>query len=265
MAKTKETTRKRKAKPAAKTTRTAKKTVKKTTTKTKAAKPAAKKTRDKKVKRNRATAARAGDWKIGDLKGAEYNPRIITERRLQNMGDSYERFGDLSGIVFNRQSGKLVSGHQRITNFKARGYPTQIKTKPVGQDSHGTIEEGVLAAKSPKGIIRVPFRVVDWDDQKAEIAANIAANAHGGEFDKKKLANLMAELEIFDEGFEVNLIGLDEVTLKSLPKLDPMPGGTGVSSTTAGASGAPTAFDEYDADDMAEELEHTCPKCGYCF
>lgn len=250
-------------KPAAKSTRSAKNTkpVDKATRTVKS------KTKDKKVKRNSRTAKRSGDWKIGDLKGAEYNPRIITDRRLKNMGDSYERFGDLSGIVFNRASGKLISGHQRITNFNTRGYPTQIKTKPVAADSHGTIEEGVLAAKTPKGIIRIPFRVVDWDDQKAEMAANIAANAHGGEFDKKKLSHLMAELEIIEGGFEIGLVGLDEVTIKSLPKLggDPAAGSTGVGSTTAGASGAPTSFDEYDADDMAEELEHTCPKCGYCF
>ena len=236
------------------------------TTTTTAEEPVRKrKFKTKKVRVNSRTANRSGDWKLKDLKGAEYNPRMITDRRLDNMGDSYERFGDLSGIVFNRRSGKLVSGHQRIANIEKRGYPTAVKTNPT-KDDHGTVEEGVLAVKTDKGVIRIPMRVVDWEDQKAEMAANVAANAHGGQFDKQKLSKLMADLEVIEGGFEIGLIGLDEVSIRSLPKLPDRPSSSSESSSgSSGSSSRPNSFDSYDESSFDEQLQHCCPKCGFEF
>ncbi len=51
---------------------------------------------------------------IMDLKPAEYNPRTISDDQLERLKKSLEEFGDLSGIVFNRQTGNLVGGHQRL-------------------------------------------------------------------------------------------------------------------------------------------------------
>jgi hypothetical protein len=118
---------------------------------------------------------------VKKLKPAEYNPRSITTQRLNKLKDSISIFGDLSGVVFNVRTNTLVSGHQRLTTMGDA--ETKIVQKP-STDKMGTVSTGYILAKTSKGEIRVPFRAVDWDINK-EKAANIAANAHGGNFDKE--------------------------------------------------------------------------------
>lgn len=189
---------------------------------------------------------------LKDLKGADYNPRVITDKQLKNLGRSMSRYGDLSGIVFNKRTKTLISGHQRIRTIRESGYKTKIVTKPVS-DTYGTVSEGYIAVKTEEGVIRIPFRVVDWKDKKAEKAANIAANAHGGDFDKTKLSILLEELAK-DKKFDVDLIGLDPLTVRTLmPKLPDM--------ESSGSKGSKDSFTEYDGNSF--EFECECPKCGY--
>lgn len=54
-----------------------------------------------------------GPMKVKNLKANPENPRTITDAKLLQLKRSMERFGDLSGIVFNRRSGNLGGGHQR--------------------------------------------------------------------------------------------------------------------------------------------------------
>ena len=51
---------------------------------------------------------------IGELEHAEYNPRKIGDQALKALGEAMVRFGDLSGIVFNRRTGRLIGGHPVI-------------------------------------------------------------------------------------------------------------------------------------------------------
>ena len=120
------------------------------------------------------------------------------------------------------------------------------------KDALGTVSVGHIEVKTQEGVIKIPFRAVDWNI-KREKAANVAANAHGGNFDKEKLALVIADIEDVKE-FDIEVIGLDPLTLKSLrlPKGDEVPG------KNSGASRG--EFKEFGAD-----LETTCqcPKCGY--
>lgn len=50
--------------------------------------------------------------RISDLKPAPYNPRKIFTDALEGLKRSLKRFGDLSGIVFNKRTGH--AGHQRV-------------------------------------------------------------------------------------------------------------------------------------------------------
>jgi hypothetical protein len=218
-----------------------------------------KKFKIKKVKTNPKTSKKSGGWNISDLTGASYNPRFITNRRLDNLGKSYKNFGDLSGIVFNRRSGTLVSGHQRLSFIRKNGFKTKLTTEIVDETNTGTVERGFMLVRGEDGSkYSIPFRVVDWEDKKVEYAANIAANAHGGEFDNAKLAFMVEELEILDGGFDIDSIGLDLVTLKSLPDLPAM-------GDPSDPSDSPKSFDSYDEDSFDEELDQTCPKCHYKF
>jgi DNA modification methylase len=105
---------------------------------------------------------------LADLSPAPYNPRRISDEAAAGLARSLDEFGDISGITFNRRTGRLVTGHQRVDQLRAR---------------HGDLEV-------KRGVIRTPdgetFRVrfVDWDEA-TEKAANLAANnPHiGGEWD----------------------------------------------------------------------------------
>jgi len=115
---------------------------------------------------------------LSDLKAAEYNPRTISPSALKGLGYSLEEFGDLSGIVFNKKTGNLVCGHQRVTAL---------------QEKYGNapIEDNILKANGHA----FPIRIVDWPRDK-EIAANIAANTPEiqGEF-TIELQDLLSQVE----------------------------------------------------------------------
>ena len=97
--------------------------------------------------------------KIEDLAPAEYNPRRMTDAARLGLERSIERFGDLSGIVWNRRTGHLVAGHQRVDALRKLG---------------GEIREGsiVLAGE------RFPIREVDVDESEEKAACLTANNRH---------------------------------------------------------------------------------------
>ena len=82
--------------------------------------------------------------------------------------------------AFNRRTGRLVGGHQR------------------------------LKVLQEKGVAEVEVSVVDLDEDR-ERALNVALNKVQGDWDQEKLAALLAELE--EHGFDLSdsgLIGGDE-------------------------------------------------------
>lgn len=193
--------------------------------------------------------------KLSDLKEAGYNPRMISDKRLTNLSKSMGKYGDLSGVVFNERNKTLVSGHQRLKTLRVAGVKTRIETKKA-KDKFGTVAEGYVIAQLESGELRIPLRVVDWSDKKVEMAANIAANAHGGDFDKEKLGAILRKLEN-GKDFDVDVIGLDPLSLRGLIGAVETLGGEG------GGNGSDGSFQEFDEDSF--DLEHTCPKCKFQF
>lgn len=51
---------------------------------------------------------------LGALKPADYNPRDISERALQGLQGSVGEFGVVQPVVWNRRTGNVVGGHQRL-------------------------------------------------------------------------------------------------------------------------------------------------------
>jgi hypothetical protein len=127
--------------------------------------------------------------KVKDLKTSKFNPRKISEKKLDMLGKSMETFGDLSGIVFNRRTGHLIGGHQRIKHLR----PEWEIEKRNFEDDLGTVAQGFI--KTPLG--DWVYREVDWDLKK-EKAAMIAANKHGGEFDIPALDEILSDLDGID-------------------------------------------------------------------
>ena len=98
--------------------------------------------------------------KLSDLAAAPYNPRTISAPELSALGFSMAEFGDISGLVWNAKTQRLVAGHQRVKSLRQQ---------------YGDLAIVDGAVQTPEGH-RFPLRIVDWPESK-ELAANIAANS----------------------------------------------------------------------------------------
>jgi len=137
--------------------------------------------------------------KVKDLKPTKYNPRKISEEKLQMLGRSMDEFGDLSGIVFNRKIGSLICGHQRIKHIDGE---TEIIKKPH-KDKYGTIAVGYI--KTRKGDFL--YREVEWSRKKHDLAM-IASNKHGGEFIDRETREIISRYDTGD--IDLTITGYQE-------------------------------------------------------
>lgn len=115
------------------------------------------------------------ETKISELKLAKYNPRIMSDKELNNLKKSLKKFGFIQSVVANKNS-TVIGGHQRIRAWKE-----------MGNDS-------------------VPTVFVDVTP-KEEKALNLSLNRIGGEWDAEKLFDVITEIKA-DE--ELEYTGFDE-------------------------------------------------------
>ena len=123
---------------------------------------------------------------VKDLLPADYNPRKDLQPgdpEYEKLKRSIEQFGYVEPVIWNKQTGRVVGGHQRLK---------------VLIDS---------------GITEVDVVVVDMNTEK-EKALNIALNKISGEWDTDKLALVIADLQGAD--FDVSLTGFDPEELDDL-------------------------------------------------
>jgi len=59
--------------------------------------------------------------KVANLTPSDYNPRTITEEALAGLRASMGRFGLVQPVVWNRRTGRVVGGHQRLKVLLADG------------------------------------------------------------------------------------------------------------------------------------------------
>ena len=114
-----------------------------------------------------------------ELLPADYNPRKDLkpgDPEYDKLKRSIEQFGYVEPVIWNKVTGCVVGGHQR------------------------------LKVLIDMGITEVECVVVEMDAEK-EKALNIALNKISGEWDKEKLALLIADLQGSD--FDVSLTGFE--------------------------------------------------------
>lgn len=147
---------------------------------------------------------------LSGVKSTARNPRTISAEQRKRLKNSLLEYGDLGGIVFNRRTGELVGGNQRIQEFRndpaAKVSIVEELKKP---DRCGTVAYGFVLANGT----RYSYREVDWSAAKAK-AANIAANKHGGEFDLPIVTELLKELA--EENGDLALTGFSDEELSAL-------------------------------------------------
>lgn len=123
---------------------------------------------------------------IEELLPAEYNPRKDLkpgDPEYEKLKRSIKEFGYVDPVIWNKRTGRVVGGHQRLKVLK---------------DS---------------GIKELECVVVDLTEEK-EKALNIALNKISGDWDKDKLALLITDLQGTD--LDVSLTGFDTEELDDL-------------------------------------------------
>ena len=119
---------------------------------------------------------------------ADYNPRKDLkpgDSEYEKLKHSIEQFGYVEPVIWNKATGRVVGGHQRLK---------------VMQDM---------------GITEIDCVVVDMPEDK-EKALNIALNKISGDWDKDKLALLIADLQ--GDDFDVSLTGFEPAEIDDLFK-----------------------------------------------
>lgn len=123
---------------------------------------------------------------MADLLPADYNPRKDLkpgDAEYEKLKRSIEQFGYVEPVIWNKTMGRVVGGHQR------------------------------LKVLIDMGMTEVDCVVVELSEDK-EKALNIALNKISGEWDKDKLALLIADLQGAD--FDVSLTGFEPAELDDL-------------------------------------------------
>jgi len=123
-----------------------------------------------------------------DLLPADYNPRKDLkpgDPEYEKLKRSLEQFGYVEPVIWNKTTGRVVGGHQRLKVLQDMGH-TEVDCV----------------------VVEMP------EDQ--EKALNIALNKISGEWDKDKLALLIADLQGTD--FDVSLTGFDPAEIDDLFK-----------------------------------------------
>jgi DNA modification methylase len=125
---------------------------------------------------------------VTDLLPANYNPRKDLkpgDAEYEKLKRSLEQFGYVEPVIWNKATGRVVGGHQR------------------------------LKVLIDMGITEVDCVVVEMDEEK-EKALNIALNKISGDWDNDKLALLISDLQGAD--FNVSLTGFDPEEIDDLFK-----------------------------------------------
>ncbi|MGM0323019.1 hypothetical protein IGJ18_000499 [Enterococcus sp. AZ078] len=123
--------------------------------------------------------------KLQDLKPADYNPRVKLEPGMdeyEKLKQSILEFGFVDPPIFNKRTGNLVGGHQRVAVAKDLGICEEIEVS-----------------------------VVDLSLEK-EKALNVALNKISGQWDEDKLSELLRNME----NEELGLTGFDQDEIDGL-------------------------------------------------
>lgn len=126
--------------------------------------------------------------RTAELLPADYNPRKDLkpgDAEYEKLKRSIEQFGYVEPVIWNKTTGRVVGGHQR------------------------------LKVLIDMGMTEVDCVVVELTEEK-EKALNIALNKISGDWDKDKLALLIADLQGAD--FDVSLTGFEPAEIDDLFK-----------------------------------------------
>lgn len=130
---------------------------------------------------------------------ANYNPRKISEKARKLLKSNLKRVGLLGGVVFNRTTGNLISGHQRV----------------------GIIDEvNRYNPETKENDYPIRVEMVEMDE-KTEKEQNLFMNNKQvqGEFDDDMLRDVLRGIDYTNAGleeFDLQLLGLGDQTVQEV-------------------------------------------------
>jgi hypothetical protein len=156
---------------------------------------------------------------IDTLTPAPYNPRILEDHDGKSLEASIKRWGDISGVTKNVNSGYIVTGHQRIAILKKAFGKDRIKIQVEEQhepDQHHTVAIGFVCVEGTN--IKLNYREVALTPEEEKVM-NIAANRIQGSFALDLLGEINHELSQLENGTDLlKLTGQTEDEISSLLK-----------------------------------------------
>lgn len=124
--------------------------------------------------------------KRSEITPSDYNPRTITDEARKALKKNIKENGIIGGMVWNKQTGNLVSGHQKLS------IADEINKYQDGNDYEIKVE------------------VVDVDLKKEkELNVFFNSKAVQGQMDYKKLAQIFPDID-------ASLAGLDDVDISMI-------------------------------------------------
>ena len=132
-------------------------------------------------KKNDIMQAEAEVMELSKLKAAKYNPRKILPQKFKALKKSIEEFGILEPIVVNKQTDyTIVGGHMRFKAAQELGYQ------------------------------KIPCIVIDVDEEREKVL-NLALNNIKGDFDRKKLQDVIRDVMNFELDLDLTGFRFDEL------------------------------------------------------
>lgn len=129
---------------------------------------------------------------IQDLKPAEYNPRIMPPNEAEKLKQGLTSFGLVDPIIIDlTDNNTVIGGHQRLEILKQLNPDTELLLIKLG-------DIGLV-------IKETDLKIKDKNDQKA---LNLALNKINGDWDYKKLDDLLLSLN--EDNYNIELTGFDD-------------------------------------------------------
>ena len=116
---------------------------------------------------------------------AFYNPRKMSDENKRNLRDVIKEVGIVEPVIWNKRTGNLVGGHQRL----------KILKKGLSSDD-----------KLEVSVVHLP--------ERKEKMLNIALNKISGDWDNYLLKSLLEDISL--EDFEMDIIGFDSKEVNSM-------------------------------------------------
>lgn len=145
--------------------------------------------------------------RLAELKPAPYNPRQITPQARDGLRTSIARFGLVQPIIFNKRSGFIVGGHQRVEALKESG---ATEAQVVVVDLNATEERALNIT------LNNPAVEGEYTPGLQELLSDLRDEMSPVDFDELRLKELLQEVS--EDGAPGDIDNVPSAPAKTITK-----------------------------------------------